>query len=175
MELILHVILTAIILVPVVVIMYYLRLMRKVLGEINKSLNSMRSIITINNPMPEYSKLDTVATQKLYAYTTQAMKNYKGPSRAISDVVMSNRSEAETVLNAMTETATRFGWVSLDDYYDLVGIPSTFEDTKWGWDDLTGTKIDRYVGDKWVMEFPPLKPLVDTKTKLTPNNPSRNT
>lgn len=167
MELLLHIALTIIILALFIVLMFYIRLMRKVLGEINKSLNSMRSVITINNPTLEYSKLDAVATQKMYTYATQAMRNYKGPSRAISDVIMSDRSEAETVLNAMTETVTRFGWVALDDYYDLVGMPSTFEDTKWGWSDLVGTKINRHNGDQWVMLFPPIKPLMDTKKHNT--------
>ena len=53
------------------------------------------------------------------------------------DIVLDSRGEAEEVLSTLVDLVEDYGVASVADLYDLVGIESTFVDTKYGWTNLS--------------------------------------
>lgn len=57
------------------------------------------------------------------------------------DIVVQNRNDAEEVINQLKSFINRYGYVTIADLYDLVGMSSTFTDVKYGWYILDGECI----------------------------------
>ena len=70
-----------------------------------------------------------------------------------TDVVISNRGEAEEVLSRMDEILDRYGMVSVADFYDLVGVQGRYTDNKYGWTDLRNASVIR-VRDGYIIKLP---------------------
>lgn len=58
-----------------------------------------------------------------------------------NDVILESRGEAEDVLDGLLELVEQFGSASVEDFYDLVGISTSFTDNKWGWNDLHSASV----------------------------------
>lgn len=69
------------------------------------------------------------------------------------NIVLATRNEAEEVLDNLREVITNYKEVSIDDLYGLVGITSTYLDTKKGWTDLKNASISR-VRHGYIINFP---------------------
>lgn len=102
-------------------------------------------------------------------YNRFAMGNRQsGPQRAMSrqararhdfdEIVLSERSEAEDVIDNLFEAVSRYGSVSVADLYTLVGASSTHVDTKWGWTNLRGAGVSRVRGG-YLLDLPEPEPL----------------
>lgn len=74
----------------------------------------------------------------------------------VKKVEFDSKEDAEKVLNAMIEIIPRYGSVLMSDLYDLVGLPTTYRDTRFGWDLLVNVKVGQ-VNEKWIINFPPVK------------------
>jgi hypothetical protein len=72
------------------------------------------------------------------------------------DFVLSKRSEAELVVAHVIDVLKRYEIVSLADLYDLMGLESSYTDTKWGWTRLNNVQIHE-VTNGFTIEFPPLE------------------
>lgn len=59
------------------------------------------------------------------------------------DVVLGTRGEAEQVLGSMYDILDEYEMVSIADLYDLVGLESRYTDNKYGWTDLSGSRVER--------------------------------
>lgn len=55
------------------------------------------------------------------------------PRRGGVEEYILDRHDASQVLVSLTESAERYGHVSVADYYDLIGVPSQFTDNQYGW------------------------------------------
>lgn len=78
--------------------------------------------------------------------------------REINDVILQNRDEAERVVETLIECLDKYEVASLADYYDLLGLPTSHVDNKWGWTYLNNIEI-RQVRDGYLIELPPLEEL----------------
>lgn len=74
------------------------------------------------------------------------------------DVVLDTRGEAEDVLYRMDEIVGTYGFVSIGDLYDLVGIDGNHTDNKYGWTNILSAKVVR-VGDGYIIKLPRPMPL----------------
>lgn len=74
------------------------------------------------------------------------------------DVILGTRGEAEDVLGHMYDILDEYEMVSIADLYDLVGIQSSYTDNKYGWTDLTGSRIER-TRDGYYIHLPRTKVL----------------
>lgn len=70
-----------------------------------------------------------------------------------SDIVMSSRADAITVLNDMKDYIEDYGSVSVSVFYQLVGEDSQAIDNTFGWTDLTRAYVDSVRGG-YIIEFP---------------------
>jgi hypothetical protein len=77
-------------------------------------------------------------------------------SRGLDEIIIDDRREAEDVLEALKEMLDTYEMVSVSDLMDLVGFDNTdWVDTKWGWDDLRGSRIVRARGgDGYLLDLP---------------------
>jgi hypothetical protein len=59
------------------------------------------------------------------------------------DIVLETRGEAEEVLTHLADLIDDYGVASVGDYYDLLGIESSFVDNKYGWTNIAEASVDR--------------------------------
>lgn len=87
---------------------------------------------------------------------------YRKESRASrfnsEDYILANRDEAQMVLNQLLEQIDDYGWASLADFFDLVGIDSNFTDNNYGWTNLEFAKFVVVRGG-YALRLPRLEPL----------------
>lgn len=178
MEILLHFTLTIMIVILIIMLLYTLRLIKSDLDSINATLKSMRNNVEVKH-MHEYSKNDVLATAAFYQKTRQAMKEYtqntKHPNKRVDDVIVDNHEQAEAVITALKNVIDSFDIVMLDDFHDLLGMPSIAEDTNWGWNSMDGAVIELIDKGKCVIKLPPMSHVSTlTQKKSSPNNPTVN-
>lgn len=79
--------------------------------------------------------------------------------RAIrEDFILSTREEAETVLERMNDCIDSYEIVSVADFNELVGYPSSHVDNKWGWSYLGDVQI-RQIREGYLLDLPPAEPI----------------
>jgi len=74
------------------------------------------------------------------------------------DIIFDNRGEAEDVLSRMDELISTYGFVSVADLYDLVGVTGNYTDNKYGWTNIRSASVIR-VRDGYMLKLPKALPL----------------
>jgi hypothetical protein len=80
------------------------------------------------------------------------------PRREMNQIILYSRSEAENVLERLTDIIDRYETVSVADLYQLLQLESSPIDNKWGWTYLHNTEI-RQVREGFLLDLPPVEPL----------------
>lgn len=70
------------------------------------------------------------------------------------EIILGSRAEAEQVIQALMDPLEQYDWVTVADLYKLVGVVPSFQDEKWGWDNLASATTRR-VRDGYLLELPP--------------------
>lgn len=81
---------------------------------------------------------------------------YLASRHEVNDIVLVSRAEAELVLERLIDIIDKFQVAALADLYDLVGLPASHIDNKWGWSYLNNVTI-RQVREGFVIDLPPLE------------------
>lgn len=74
------------------------------------------------------------------------------------DIILASREEASLVLERMNDIIDQFEVVSVADLNDLVGVPSSHVDNKWGWQYLGDVQI-RQLREGFLLDLPPADPI----------------
>jgi len=88
----------------------------------------------------------------------RAMSRQARARHDFDEIVLSERVEAESVIDQLYEVVSRYGVVSVADLYEMVGIHSTHVDNRWGWEDLHGAGVTRVRGG-FLLDLPEPEPL----------------
>ena len=88
----------------------------------------------------------------------QAQPSTQRNSIAPTDVVLSDKGEAEAVLDALIETVDYYGQASRGDLLDSCGMRTEHTDYKWGWKDLSTAAVVR-IRDGYLIKMPREIPL----------------
>lgn len=88
----------------------------------------------------------------------RAMSRQARSKHDFDEIVLSERVEAESVIDQLYEVVSRYGVVSVADLYEMVGISSTHVDNRWGWQDLHGAGVTRVRGG-FLLDLPEPEPL----------------
>ena len=75
-----------------------------------------------------------------------------------SDIILHSREDAELVMERMADILDQFQKVSVADLYDLLGMPTSMSDNKWGWRVLSSPGIAQ-VREGWLIELPNAEPI----------------
>lgn len=68
--------------------------------------------------------------------------------------VFETRADADRVLDDLTAHIDQYGFASIGDYYDLIGVTGEFTDWKYGWDNLRNTRVLPERGGGYYIDFP---------------------
>lgn len=74
------------------------------------------------------------------------------------DFLLSSREEAELVLERMNDILDTYEVASVADLNDLVGMPTSHVDNKWGWIYLGDVQI-RQTREGYLLDLPPAEPI----------------
>lgn len=59
----------------------------------------------------------------------------------IKDIIFDTRQEAYDTLDKMNEILVTYGYVTIADVYDIVGVPCCYTDNKYGWTTIQNAEV----------------------------------
>jgi len=83
---------------------------------------------------------------------------YRQRRQEIGDIILSSRGDAELVIERLTDIIDKYEVASVADLHELVGLPSSHVDNKWGWTGLTYANI-RQIREGYLIDLPPVEPI----------------
>lgn len=94
--------------------------------------------------------------QGAYGTKPTAPSKPRNVRQEVEDYILETRQDAVIVLDSLIDQCQRYGSVSIADYYDLVGVDSTYTQGKYGWSDLSRARIitNRH---GFTIAFPPVE------------------
>jgi hypothetical protein len=72
------------------------------------------------------------------------------------DYLFVNREDADGVLDALINLIETYGFASVNDFYDLVGLTPTYMDEKRGWFELSSVRVV-LTREGYTLNFPPAR------------------
>lgn len=78
--------------------------------------------------------------------------------QAVDELVFTNRDDAQKVLDGLDFIVDQYGWASVLDFNELMGLRSTHIDEKWGWPTLAQAKIEQ-IREGWLLAMPKPQPI----------------
>ena len=84
------------------------------------------------------------------------MDRWNQNRKAAEDVVVGTKEDADSVVERLIDIVDMYEIVSVADLYELLGLPSSHVDNKWGWSNLAAIEV-RQVREGWRITFPPLE------------------
>jgi len=76
--------------------------------------------------------------------------------KSFQDVIVATKEDADNVIERLVDVVDMYEVVSVADLYDLLGLPSSHIDNKWGWTHLSNIE-SRQVREGWKISFPPVE------------------
>jgi len=73
------------------------------------------------------------------------------------EFLFKSKEEASKIIDEALELINNYGQISVADLYELVGVPSNFQDNNYGWKSIKNVKIKSssiYNGGTYILEFP---------------------
>lgn len=188
MQIAILIIITVVLMFQIIVLLSTNNVSIDIRALLKEILEKMNHDVTLNS-FHQYNKNDVEATaafhksqqnfMKVHNEALNVLRNYNhdsiGERKDPPDVFFSSKVEAEEVITRLKELETQFGLVLLIDLYDLVDIRSSFEDSKWGWDDLSSLVpviVEDEVTKKkqWSLDLPKMKTIADMQVKVSLKN-----
>jgi len=74
------------------------------------------------------------------------------------EYILDNRGEAEEVLSQMDDMISRYGVVSVADFYELIGVNGNYTDNKYGWTNIRNAQVVR-VREGYTIKLPRAMPI----------------
>ena len=74
------------------------------------------------------------------------------------DIIIASREEAELVLERLIDITDKYEIASMADFYELLGLPNTFIDNKWGWSSLRHVEVHQ-VREGYLIDLPNPEPI----------------
>lgn len=74
------------------------------------------------------------------------------------EIILSTRDEADLVLERLTDIIDTYDVASVADLYDLVGLPSSHTDNKWGWTSTADANV-RQIREGFLVNLPSAEPI----------------
>lgn len=114
-----------------------------------------RTRVNYQNPISR-SRTDPRDPRERIYLPDQPPRPFRQGRHEVDDIIIVDRQEAELVVERLIDIVNQYDVASLADLYDLVGIPSTHVDNKWGWTLLTSAEVVQ-VRDGYMLRLPPLE------------------
>lgn len=76
--------------------------------------------------------------------------------RGSDEFILATKADADAVVDQMITVVDQYDVVSLADLHELLGLPSSHTDNKWGWTHLGNIQVNQ-VREGYKITFPPLE------------------
>lgn len=106
------------------------------------------SRVQYNNPLARETRS--------YLPDQRPIDRWSRSSKAFDDIVVSSKTDADNVVERLIDIVDHYAVASVADLYELLGLPSTHVDNKWGWTNLKGIEV-RQVREGYKLSFPPVE------------------
>lgn len=113
--------------------------------------------ITYNTPVNRAYQ-DSPLRESTHRYAPSPSPEPRALQYSRNDFILSSREEAELVLERMNDIIDTYSVASVADLNDLVGLPTTHVDNKWGWSQLGNVQI-RQIREGYLIDFPSTEPI----------------
>lgn len=84
----------------------------------------------------------------------------------IDTIIFDSKSDAEEVLEQMNDLISRYGYVSVSDFYELCGLSSRYTDNMYGWDNISNAKIMDLSTKDFCVQLPNAKKIENRECKI---------
>ena len=113
-----------------------------------------------SRPGNKHSTAGQVSYRNYYDRGNSAPRDNRSISNSYSydDIILTDRREAQEVLDRMDEMMATYGLVRVADLFDLVGKSGSYTDNKYGWTSIRSAEIVR-VRDGWWIKMPRAVPI----------------
>lgn len=91
-------------------------------------------------------------------YAPAVERGPRSSRRTQDDYIVSTRSEAEDVLDQMSDIVNQFGAVSVGDLHAMIGLASNHVDENWGWETMSGIGLLN-TREGVLIDLPPAQPI----------------
>jgi len=136
---------------------------RALFGDARGSSNRFRGRSGSSPSWTNYNRMSQTGGPSRYSRPEEPSRSAPRAPRVqheFEELVLRTRPEASMVLNRMVDTIQRYGTVSINDVYDMVGLSGNYTDDKFGWTLLDETNSGiRRVRDGYVLDLPHPEPL----------------
>lgn len=123
------------------------------MGRRRSTQNEYRPRVQYNNPIAR----NRDPRDSVYI-PDQPPHPYRQNRAEANEIIISSREEAMAVLERLMDITDNYDVASLADLYDLVGLPSSHTDNKWGWTNLANVEI-RQVREGYLLVLPIMEPI----------------
>jgi hypothetical protein len=86
----------------------------------------------------------------------QGPRSIRVNRRDANDIILTSREEAELVIERLIDIIDKYDVASLADLNDLLGLPTSHVDNKWGWTYLNNVEI-RQIRNGYLIDLPSLE------------------
>ena len=107
-----------------------------------------------------YHKVSKLVNSPMTVSSIGRKPTYTATLADDSEIILSTREEAETVLEHLIDLVDVYGSASVADLYDLLGKTPQFTDNKYGWTSLGSASTQR-VREGYKLKLPKASPLTD--------------
>lgn len=97
-----------------------------------------------------------VSYSSMYAGDREAPREMSRRARnnhEMSEIIFNSRGEAEEAIERLSDLIDMYKVATVANFYDLVGVSSSFTDHKWGWDNLREARVVR-TRDGYLLDMP---------------------
>jgi hypothetical protein len=109
-----------------------------------------RPIVSYNNP------LGMRRDPRMPNIPDQGPRSIRVNRRDANDIILTSREEAELVIERLIDIIDKYDVASLADLNDLLGLPTSHVDNKWGWTYLNNVEI-RQIRNGYLIDLPSLE------------------
>lgn len=107
-----------------------------------------------NDRYTPYDRMSSYRQQDPRDPRGQSRMSYKSRSVMNFEPMITDRVDAEAILDELLRNIAEYGSVSIGYYYELMGVTGEFTDWKYGWVDLRNVPIIQVRGGGYIIDFP---------------------
>lgn len=125
----------------------------------NSLINMVESVFgggvrSVNNSNGSYISYSSISNPSI----ADRANNRNRSIYDYDEIIFNNRGEADEVLQQLIYSIRRYGYVSILDYYDMVGVRTRPSDANYGWINLNNASVERVNGG-YLLRLPKAMPI----------------
>lgn len=126
---------------------------RLIHGESTRSASRRTSVYgRSSSPYVSYNRVSTSRREESRE-PRDRLSHRARSTHDFDEILLDTRAEAEQVIDHLYDLLEKYGFATVQDFYDLVEVSGTYTDQNWGWTELRGAQ-PRKVGGRYLVDLP---------------------